>query len=165
MNPLTWPDGLSDATPMPYRVWRVMHHVDGSRPAGEVARLAHTTLADVQASVDEAHRWVGQAVRREQQVGDATARVLLASGAQALASLVQGAAATLSFPDGPEVVLLGGCARSGPPYQPLVEAAIRAAVPGARLVEPAYSTTHGAALNALRAAGITPLPTLRFPKS
>ncbi|GHF34801.1 hypothetical protein HNQ07_000085 [Deinococcus metalli] len=91
MTPLTWPGGLSDTTPMPYRVWRVMHHVDGTRPAGEVARLAHTTLADVQACVDEAQRWVGQAVRREQQVGDATARVVtqcLAAAVGPLASVM-----------------------------------------------------------------------------
>ena len=97
--------------------------------------------------------------------GDATARALLDSGARALAALVAGTAHQLHFPNGPEVVILGGCARSGPPYQPLVEAAIRAAVPGAKLVEPAYSTTHGAALNALRTAGISPLPALSFPKA
>ncbi|MFC3835496.1 MULTISPECIES: hypothetical protein [Deinococcus] len=91
MTPLTWPDGLSDTTPMPYRVWKVMHHVDGTRQAGDVARLAHTTLADVQARVDEAHRWVGQAVRREQQVEDATARVVtqcLAAAVGPLASVM-----------------------------------------------------------------------------
>jgi glucosamine kinase len=97
--------------------------------------------------------------------GDATARALLETGANALARLVRGAADSLAFPEGPEVVILGGCARSGPPYQPLVEAAILAAVPHARLVEPAFSPTHGAALNALRAASISPLPVLRFPKA
>ncbi len=104
-------------------------------------------------------------VTREAASGDATALAVLQNGAGALAELVAGAARQLAFPDGPEVVILGGCARSGPPYQPLIEAAIRVAVPRARLVEPAYSATHGAALNALRAAGIAPLPALRFPKS
>ena len=97
--------------------------------------------------------------------GDATAQALLAEGADALARLVQGSANALDFPAGPEIVILGGCARSGPPYQPMLEAAIRAVVPGARIVEPVYSTTQGAALNALRVAGITPLPALRFPKA
>ena len=92
--------------------------------------------------------------------GDATAIMLIAEGA--LARLVQGSADALDFPAGPEVVILGGCARSGPPYQSMSESCIRAAVPGARIVEPVYSTTHGAALNALRVAGITPLPALRF---
>lgn len=104
-------------------------------------------------------------VVRLAEQGDATARGLLEAGAKALARLVRGVADTLVFNEGPEVVVLGGCARSGAPYQPMVEAAILAAVPGARLVEPAYDTTHGAALNALRAAGLSPLPALRFPKS
>ncbi len=97
--------------------------------------------------------------------GDATAKALLVEGAAALARLVQGSANALDFPAGPEIVILGGCARSGPPYQPMLEAAIRVAVPGARIVEPVYSTTQGAALNALRVAGITPLPALRFPNA
>ena len=95
--------------------------------------------------------------------GDPTARALLADGAKALAALVKGAADALVFPTGPEVVILGGCARSGAPYQPLIEAAIRYAVPSARLVDPVYSPTHGAALNALIFNGINPPPTLRFP--
>jgi N-acetylglucosamine kinase-like BadF-type ATPase len=92
--------------------------------------------------------------------GDATADRILREGAAALAGLVAGAAWALNFPGGPEVVVLGGCARSGAPYQPLVESAIAAACPGARILSPEHSTTHGAALNALRAAGIEPLPAL-----
>lgn len=94
--------------------------------------------------------------------GDATANRILKEGAVALARLVAGAARPLNFPNGPDVVLLGGCARSGIPYQPLVEAAILKACPGARLVEPEHSPVHGAALNALRAGGIHPLPKLKL---
>lgn len=104
-------------------------------------------------------------VVRLAQEGDATAAKILKAGARALAELVAGAAGQLDFPDGPEVVLLGGCVCSGPPYQPLVEAAIRAACPSARLTEPLLSPTHGAALNAIRAGGVDPLPALTFSKA
>jgi N-acetylglucosamine kinase-like BadF-type ATPase len=93
--------------------------------------------------------------------GDRAARGVLAEGAEALGALVAQCARALDFPAGPEVVLLGGCARSGEPYQPLVEAAVRAACRRAHLVAPAHSPLHGAALNALRLAGITPLPKLQ----
>lgn len=91
MTPLSWPAGLTDSTPMPYRVWKVLHCVDGQRPAEEVARLARTTLAEVQFQLEDAARWIGQAVQREQQVGDAMARVVtqcLASAVGPLASLM-----------------------------------------------------------------------------
>lgn len=100
--------------------------------------------------------------------GDAVARRVLDEGAHALAELVAGAARALRFTTPPEVVLLGGCVRSGAPYQPMVEAAIRTALPGARMVEPAGSPVDGAALNALALAGIRPRPKLDFsplPKS
>lgn len=93
-------------------------------------------------------------VIRAAENGDTCAGELLRRGAAALAELVAGAAAALHFPDGPDVVLLGGCARSGPPYQALVESAIGRACPRARIVPPQYSTTYGAALNALHAGGI-----------
>jgi hypothetical protein len=94
---------------------------------------------------------------------DALVRVIDAwIGALALADLVAGSARALDFPDGPEVVLLGGCACSGDPYQPLIEAAIRSACPAARITPPAFSPVHGAALNALHAGGIHPLPELTF---
>ncbi|MDR1283594.1 MAG: ATPase [Opitutaceae bacterium] len=101
-------------------------------------------------------------VMRHATEGDATARKLLAEGARALAALVSGAASALRFPQGPRVVLLGGCARGGAPYQPMIEAKIRATCPRARIVEPVGPPLHGAALNVLRAAGIHPLPRLDF---
>jgi len=104
-------------------------------------------------------------VTREAGAGDSAALAVLREGAHALAELVAGAARALHFPDGPRVVLLGGCARSGSPYQPMVETAILDAVPGAHLVEPAGPPVHGAALNALRAGGVNPLPLLDFTHS
>lgn len=103
-------------------------------------------------------------VIRLADAGDVTALQILREGASALAELVAQTARALCFQSGPEVVLLGGCAKSGPPYQTLVEAEIRSACPGAKLVECFRPPVHGAALNALQAAGIHPLPELTFRK-
>jgi N-acetylglucosamine kinase-like BadF-type ATPase len=92
--------------------------------------------------------------------GDATAVRVMNEGAEALAELIAGTAVALDFPEGPEVVLLGGCVRSGAPYQPLVEAAVRKRCPKARILEPENTPVYGAAWNALRAANIHPLPSL-----
>ncbi len=99
-------------------------------------------------------------VTRHAAEGDAVAKTVLANGARALRELVAGTIIGLDFPKGPEVVLLGGCVRSGAPYQGLVEKEIRAACPGVKLVEPEGSPVEGAALNALQAGGITPVPAI-----
>ena len=99
-----------------------------------------------------------QRVTREAGSGDWRALQLLDEGAAALAQLVMGVACRLDYSEGLEVVLLGGCARSGAPYQPRIEQAIRAVLPHARLVEPLYEPRYGAALNALRAAHDKPSP-------
>jgi glucosamine kinase len=94
--------------------------------------------------------------------GDAVAREILQSGARALANLVLVATQRLNFPrNRPEVVILGGCARSGPPYQGMVEKEIRKACPKIRLIEPEGSPQAGAAFNALWAAGIRPVPKIK----
>lgn len=90
--------------------------------------------------------------------GDEAAKAILHRGAGALSELIATTAAQLDFPDGPRVVLLGGCARSGPPYQTLVEEAVQAACPRARLQVPVRDTTYGAALNALSLAKKTAHP-------
>jgi glucosamine kinase len=92
--------------------------------------------------------------------GDRIAGRVLEDGAAALAELVAGVNRQLSFHESPEIVLLGGCLRSGPPYQPLVEAAITKAVPEGKVIEPEASPLDGAALNALLHAGVSPLPRL-----
>lgn len=99
-------------------------------------------------------------VTRHAAQGDVVAQTVLASGARALCELVAGTIRGLDFPKGPEVVLLGGCGRSGPPYQNLVEAEIRAACPNIKLIEPEGSPVAGAAFNALRAGGINPVPAI-----
>ncbi len=90
--------------------------------------------------------------------GDEAAGAVLRRGAKALSELIVTTAARLEFPGGPRVVLLGGCARSGPPYQTLVEEAVRTACPQARLQDPVRDATYGAALNALSFAKMTAHP-------
>ena len=95
--------------------------------------------------------------------GDRAAMRILREGAAALAGLVATTAKRLDFPKGPDVAILGGCARSGPPYQTMVEDAIRKACPKARIVEPAGSPLRGAAFNALRLAGVQAPPDFDLP--
>ncbi|WP_261663462.1 hypothetical protein [Deinococcus sp. Marseille-Q6407] len=51
---LSWPEGLSDETPLPYRVWRVLDLIDGQLSAAEVARLAGVGEDEVLQAVVEA---------------------------------------------------------------------------------------------------------------
>ncbi len=102
-------------------------------------------------------------VMRLAREGDRAAMAVLRRGAGALAELIATTAANLDFPTGPRAVLLGGCVRSGPPYQELVEDAVRRACPRLTLAEPAGDAVYGAALNALHAAGKTVRPI--FPKN
>ncbi len=90
--------------------------------------------------------------------GDAVAGAILRDGTEALAGLVKETLAALSYSQPPEVTLLGGCARSGFPYQNLLERILLDTCPHIRLVAPEGSPLQGAALNALKSAGIAPLP-------
>lgn len=93
-------------------------------------------------------------VERLADSGDASAIAILKSGAKSLAGLVAGTIRALHFPGGPEVIILGGCARNGPLYPSMITGAVRRACPSAHLLEPEHSTLYGAALNALRSAGL-----------
>ncbi len=84
--------------------------------------------------------------------GDRTAERVLRRGAEALAELVAVTANNLKFPHGPDVVLLGSCARSGMPYESMLEKQVAKKCPLARIVPPAYDTLYGAAVNALMLA-------------
>lgn len=92
--------------------------------------------------------------------GDETARAIMESGARALARLVVSAAENLNFPNGLEIVILGGCASSGAPYQNAIQAEILRHQPTARFTKPVYSAVLGAAINALRTGGIYSINTL-----
>lgn len=92
----------------------------------------------------------GPVVIRLAEEGDEGARHVLQQGAAVLAELVAATARQLPFPNGPDVVLLGGCLTPGTFYTAMVEEAIASACPVARLRTPLYSPLHGAVLNALR---------------
>ncbi|MEW6422036.1 MAG: hypothetical protein AB1511_09965 [Deinococcota bacterium] len=72
----TWPPGLTEATPLPFAVWRVLHHVDGQRGIAEVARLAGITPQEVVAAVGQAAAWASRAVQRSQPVTEASAQTV-----------------------------------------------------------------------------------------
>lgn len=91
--------------------------------------------------------------------GDPAAVAILEEGAADMADIVASTVRRLKFPDGADIVLLGGCISSGDLYQTLVEAAICRACPGARLRPAVYDPLIGSALNVLRSAGITPSET------
>ncbi len=145
-------DGRAPKTPL---LPRVLAFLGISDPNEMLARLYVEKWTP-----DELARFA-PAVEHCAKEGDLTAKQILLEGADALAGLVAGVARSLHFPNGPTVVILGGCARSGPYYPHLIRAAIEKACPRARIVEPEGSTVQGAALNALRAGGINPLPELK----
>lgn len=95
--------------------------------------------------------------------GDTAALHILEEGAKELAILVTTTSRALDFPDGPAVILLGGCITSGPPYQPMIETAILRGCPNAQIQRPALGPLHGAALNVLRRAGVTSTTPLSIP--
>lgn len=72
----TWPAGLTDATPLPFALWRVLHHVDGVRSAAEVAELARVAPQDVGAALAQAAAWAARAAQRTQPVTDASAQAV-----------------------------------------------------------------------------------------
>ncbi|EYB68535.1 hypothetical protein DEIPH_ctg021orf0048 [Deinococcus phoenicis] len=72
----SWPPGLTGDTPLPFAVWRVLHHVDGVRGVAEVAQLARTTPQEVAAAVAQATAWASRATQRTQPVTDASAQAV-----------------------------------------------------------------------------------------
>ncbi len=81
--------------------------------------------------------------------GDAVANAILEAGARGLAELAQKTISQLTWNGAPELVLAGGVALSGAPYQPVIEAALRATVPSLKLTAPELPPVAGAALRAL----------------
>jgi len=99
-------------------------------------------------------------VTRLAEEGDPVALSVVEDGASALAETIATTASALEFPDGPEVVLLGGCLRSAGTYGERVREKISATCPMARLREPRHDPVYGAAMNALSLSGRSPLPAL-----
>ncbi len=149
---------------------------DGRAPESDLlpAALAFLGLSEAEDILARLHTEPGMpgnvadfapVVTRLAAEGDAAALAVLKQGAAALAGLVAGCARKLVWKGACDVVILGGSARSGPPYQPLIEAAITQVVPRARLVAPSGTSLHGAAFNVLRLAGHEVPPPLLFPSS
>ena len=88
------------------------------------------------------------------QRGDAVAGKILAEAVAELSGMVAVTARRL-FGDGPcEVIFVGGLARSGPPFEPMLVERLRADAPRARVRQPEMSPEQGAVLEALRAGGV-----------
>jgi glucosamine kinase len=92
--------------------------------------------------------------------GDFVARDILQRGAAGAAELVARVALALAWEGPVPVAIVGGLGRSGPPYTPLLHAAIHAAVPAALFPEPRLPPVAGAALRALELGGVALTPPL-----
>ncbi len=83
--------------------------------------------------------------------GDAVAMEILNNAAAGLAALVRSAAAHCFGEAGAfELVMAGGLAASGPPFTPLLAAAVRRVVPNVKIVRPRMAPVYGAVEEARR---------------
>jgi N-acetylglucosamine kinase-like BadF-type ATPase len=90
--------------------------------------------------------------------GDDAAAKILEEAAGELSALVAVTARKLFGTDPFELVFVGGLARSGPPFEPMLAARIRAVSHRAVLREPEMTPVQGAVLEALRAGGVAAAP-------
>ena len=101
-------------------------------------------------------------VMRAAESGDAVAVAILDANAQGLAECVATAVNRAALSEDFPVVFAGGVARSGPPFQSMLETAITRKLPGARFVDLQMPLECGAVTMALRAAGIDVTPQTVF---
>ena len=120
-------------------------HNDGSRNSG-LSRAEMGRLAPL--------------VTRAFQDGDSAAGKILRDAAEELSELVQAIAHPLFGGDGCEMVLVGGLALSGPPFQPLLIETLGRRCPQVRVREPELSPVQGAVLEAFRADSVPWTPTI-----
>jgi len=85
--------------------------------------------------------------------GDATAALIVRDAVEGLADLVRVTKEKLFGSSGCELILVGGLALSGPPFQPLLLERIRQVAPGVEPSEPELTPVQGAVLEAMRAGG------------
>jgi N-acetylglucosamine kinase-like BadF-type ATPase len=90
--------------------------------------------------------------------GDAIAAEILRDAAARLSQLVATTARKLEINQPWELILVGGLALSGAPFQPMLIDRITADTPHVRVVEPEMSPTKGALLEALRCDGVPITP-------
>lgn len=86
--------------------------------------------------------------------GDGVAGDILSEAAAGLAALAATTARRLFRETPCEMILVGGLARSGPPFQPMLTDLLQKDTPTLRVVEPALSPVQGAVLEAMRADGV-----------
>ncbi|SMB91489.1 hypothetical protein [Deinococcus hopiensis] len=72
----TWPTGLKDDSPLPYALWRVMHHVNGRRTVEEIAQMAGIGVQDVAPVLSQVATWANRAALRSQHVSKAQAETV-----------------------------------------------------------------------------------------
>lgn len=89
----------------------------------------------------------------EARAGDRVAGALLARGAAGLAELAVTVARPLTWPHPLEIAITGGLGRSGEPYQPLIEAAVRQRLPSSVAISPQLPPVGGSVLLASRRLG------------
>lgn len=68
MATVSWPEGLSDQTALPFSLWKIVTHVDGARDSAEVARLAAVSEADVQTALIQSRQWIERASAQRRPV-------------------------------------------------------------------------------------------------
>ena len=126
---------------------RILAHAGLSAPMRIPAWL-HTSQSYVKSLSSLAPIVIGEAA-----AGDAAAIHVLQLGARGLAELAKHVASRLRWRNSPELVIVGGVGRSGKPYQTMIEASIKEAIPGVRIVDPILPPVAGAVLRAFEDAG------------
>lgn len=72
-----WPPGLTEQAPLPFALWRILHHMNGQRTTGEIAQLAGVTPGDVSVAVVQAAAWVTRTLAQAQDVTPAQSRLIV----------------------------------------------------------------------------------------
>ena len=86
--------------------------------------------------------------------GDVAAAEILNDAAGRLSDMVAAVVRRLGPSEAWELILVGGLALSGPPFQPMLIQRITQETPRVRVVEPEMSPVMGAVLEAMRSAGV-----------
>lgn len=71
-----WPGGLTEQMPLPFALWRILHHVNGQRTTGEIAQLAGITPGDVAVALLQAAAWVTRTLAQSRDVTPTQARTI-----------------------------------------------------------------------------------------
>ena len=88
------------------------------------------------------------------QRGDSAAHTILEEAATELSALAQVTARRLFGTGTCQMILVGGLARSGPPFKTLLTSRLRRDIPSLQVVEPLLTPVQGAVLEALRIDGV-----------